>query len=71
MYVRAARYQVKDLTAGNERGVGGGARRTGRRWRQGREETRLGAEGDEEGDGGDGVQDSERVENNIVRNTFY
>ena len=26
-----------------------------------RRETRLGAEGDEEGDGGDGVQDSERV----------
>ena len=26
-----------------------------------RRETRLGAEGDEEGDGGDGAQDSERV----------
>ena len=26
-----------------------------------RRETRLGAEGDEEGDGGDGVQDSDRA----------
>jgi hypothetical protein len=33
-----------------------------------RRETRLGAEGDEEGDGGDGVQDSERVG---LRNTTY
>ena len=32
-----------------------------------RRETRLGAEGDEEGDAGDGAQDSERVG---LRNTY-
>ena len=32
-----------------------------------RRETRRGAEGDEEGDGGDGAQDSERVR---LRNTY-
>jgi len=55
---------------GDERGVEGGARRnlTGRgevetpaMAAEARRETRQGAEGDEEGDGGDGAHDSERV----------
>ena len=50
-------------TGGDERGVGGGARHTGAgevetpaMAAEARRETRRGAEGDEEGDGGDGLR---------------
>ena len=43
------------------RGVQAGEVETPAMAAEARRETRLGAEGDEEGDGGDGVQDSERV----------
>ena len=52
---------------GAGRGVQAGEVETPEMAAEARRETRLGAEGDEEGDGGDGVQDSERVG---LRNTY-
>ena len=46
---------------GAGRGVQAGEIETPAMAAEARRETRLGAEGDEEGDGGDGAQDSERV----------
>ena len=46
---------------GAGRGVQAGEVETPAMAAEARIETRLGAEGDEEGDGGDGAQDSERV----------
>ena len=61
-------------SVGDERGVGGGARRAGRRGRdtgmaaEAGRETRRGAESDEESDGCNEAQDSARVHVR-VRNT--
>ena len=52
---------------GAGRGVQAGEAETPAMAAEARRETRRGAEGDEEGDGGDGVHDSERVG---LRTTF-
>ena len=60
----------REVRGGDERGVGGGTRRAGSQAgevetpamaAEALREMRQGAEGDEEGNGGDGVHDSERV----------
>jgi len=53
---------------GAGRGVQAGEVETPAMAAEARRETRLGAKGDEEGDGGDGAQDSERV--GLLRNTY-
>jgi len=54
---------------GAGRGVQAGEVETPAMAAEAQRETRLGAEGDEEGDGGDGAQDSERVSVRL-RNTY-
>ena len=59
--VRGKSEEAMREVLGAGRGVQAGEVETPAMAAEARRETRLGAEGDEEGDGGDGVQDSERV----------
>jgi len=60
-WVRAKCEETMREVLGARRGVQAGEVETPAMAAEARSETRLGAEGVEEGDGGDGVQDSERV----------
>ena len=67
-WVRGTCEEAMREVLGAGRGVQAGEVETPAMAAEARRQTRLGAEGDEEGDGGDGVQDSERVG---LRNTYY
>ena len=66
-WVRGKCEEAMREVLGAGRGVQAGEAETPAMAAEARRETRRGAEGDEEGDGGDGAQDSERVR---LRNTY-
>ena len=67
IFIRGKCEEAMREVLGAGRGVQAGEVETPAMAAEAGRETRRGAEGDEEGDGGDGVQDSERVG---LRNTY-